>query len=289
MPNQTVAVVFGGRSVEHEVSIITASQAMDALEVAGYKTLPVYISKEGGWYAGRPLRELAVFRDPAARIANMSGVYRVALSADRTARQLVLHPHAKTGFFKRDPELWPDVFLPCVHGTFGEDGTLQGAFEMADVPYAGCGVFAAALGMDKVRSKAVAKAAGLPVLECVASSREEYARDPLAFLKRAEAALAYPVIVKPCHLGSSIGVRRAVDSAALREAVETALVLDEQVLVEPALVRFREVNCSVLGPPARASVCEMPNYKGDLLSFDSKYRVGGKGGGKGAAAARGGA
>ncbi|MEP7363123.1 MAG: D-alanine--D-alanine ligase, partial [Acidobacteriota bacterium] len=278
MPHQNVAVLFGGRSVEHEVSIISASQAMDALEVAGYKVLPVYVAKDGAWYAGRPLRELSAFRDPSARFDDMSGVYRVALSPDRTARMLVLHPYAKRGFFKRDPELWADVFFPVLHGSFGEDGTLQGVFEMADVPYVGCGVLAAALGMDKIQSKSVCRTAGIPVLDCAWASREQWTRDPLEFLKRVEAAFPYPVIVKPCSLGSSIGVKRCLDSQGLREAVDTALVLDDRVLVEPALVNFREINCSVIGPPYEASVCEMPHYKGDLLSFESKYGSGGKSG-----------
>ena len=278
MPHQNVAVLFGGRSVEHEVSIISASQAMDALEVAGYKVLPVYIAKDGAWYAGRPLRELSFFRDPTLRLDDASGVYRVALSPDRTARLMVLHPYAKRGFFKRDPELWADVFFPVLHGSFGEDGTLQGLFEMADVPYVGCGVLAASLGMDKIQSKGVCRAAGVPVLDCVWSSREQWKRDPLEFLKRVEASFPYPVIVKPCSLGSSIGVKRCLDSAGLREAVDTALVLDERVLVEPALTHFREVNCSVTGPPYEASTCEMPHYKGELLSFESKYSSGGKSG-----------
>jgi D-alanine-D-alanine ligase len=276
MPNQTVAVIFGGRSVEHEVSILTAHQVMDALEVAGYKTLPVYIDKHGAWFAGRTLRDLRFFRDPTVRFDDLAGVYQVSLNPDRSARQLTLHPHAKRGLFRRDPELWADVFLPCVHGTFGEDGTLQGVLEMADVPYAGCGVFAAALGMDKIRSKAVCRASGIATLDCVWTNRNAWQQDPLEFMKRVEALSPYPVMVKPCSLGSSIGVRRCADSRELREGIETALTLDDRVLVERALVNFKEVNCSVLGPPPRASVCEMPNYTGDLLSFDSKYRVGGK-------------
>jgi D-alanine-D-alanine ligase len=276
MPNQTAAVIFGGRSVEHEVSILTAHQVMDALEVAGYKTLPVYIDKQGAWFAGRTLRDLRFFRDPTVRFDDLAGVYQVSLSPDRSARQLAPHPHAKRGIFRRDPELWADVFLPCIHGTFGEDGTLQGLLELADVPYAGCGVFAAALGMDKIRSKAVCRAAGIPALDCVWTTRQAWQQDPLEFLKRVEAFSPYPVIVKPCSLGSSIGVRRCSDSRELREGVETALTLDDRALVERALVNFKEVNCAVLGPPARASACEMPNYTGDLLSFDSKYRVGGK-------------
>jgi D-alanine-D-alanine ligase len=280
MPNQTVAVVFGGRSVEHEVSILTAHQVLDALDVAGYKTLPVYITKEGAWYAGKPLGELSHFKGKA-NVADLPGVHRVHLSPDRSVRQLVSHPHAKKGLFSRAPELWADVFLPCVHGTFGEDGTLQGVLEMADVAYSGCGVLAAALSMDKIQSKAVCKAAGLPVLEGRWTTRAAWSKNAAGFLAEAEKLGPYPLFVKPSSLGSSIGVRRCEDARQLREGIETALVFDERVLVEPALVNFREVNCAVLGPPAQASVCEMPSYSGDMLSFDSKYRVGGKGGSKG--------
>ncbi len=280
MPNQSVAVVFGGRSVEHEVSILTAHQVLDALDVAGYKTLPVYITKEGAWYAGKPLGDLAHFRGKAD-IGDLPGVSRVILSPDRSARQLVNHPHAKKGFFSRAPELWADVFLPCVHGTFGEDGTLQGVFEMADVPYSGCGVLAAALSMDKIRSKAVCQAAGLPILQSRWISRDAWKKDSAAFVAEVESLFPYPVIVKPSSLGSSIGVRRCNDVRQLREGMETALVFDERVMVEPALVNFREVNCAVLGAPSQASVCEMPSYSGDFLSFDSKYRAGGKNGAKG--------
>jgi D-alanine-D-alanine ligase len=276
MPNQTVAVVFGGRSVEHEVSILTAHQVLDALDVAGFKTLPVYINKDGAWYAGKPLGDLAHFRGKA-QVGDLAGVNRVALAADRSIRQLVSHPHAKKGLFSRPPELWADVFLPCVHGSFGEDGTLQGVFEMADVAYTGCGVLAAALSMDKIRSKAVCQAAGLPVLECRWTTRRAWAKEAAAFVAEAEKLGPYPLIVKPASLGSSIGVRRCDNQQQLREGVETALVYDERVLVEPALVSFREVNCSVLGPPTQASVCEMPSYAGELLSFDSKYRAGGSG------------
>jgi D-alanine-D-alanine ligase len=253
---------------------------LDALDVAGYKTLPVYITKEGAWYAGKPLGDLAHFRGKGD-IGDLPGVSRVILSPDRSARQLVSHPHAKKGLFSRAPELWADVFLPCVHGTFGEDGTLQGVFEMADVPYSGCGVLAAALSMDKIRSKAVCQAAGLPILQSRWISRDAWKKDSAAFVAEVESLFPYPVIVKPSSLGSSIGVRRCNDVRQLREGMETALVFDERVMVEPALVNFREVNCAVLGAPSQASVCEMPSYSGDFLSFDSKYRAGGKNGAKG--------
>ena len=288
MPKQTVAVLFGGRSVEHEVSVISAHQAMDALEVAGYDLLPIYIDKQGAWFAGQGLYNLKQYAVPGFRPEALRDSHRVALSPDPTVRQLVLHPNGAKGFFYKAPILWPDVFFPVLHGAFGEDGSAQGLFEMADVPYAGCGVFASAAGIDKIRQKELYARAGLPALECVWIHRDAWRADPSSFVRLVENKFGYPAIVKPATLGSSIGIARTADSRQFTEAMNTALTFDERVLVERALVGFKEVNCSVIGPPYRASVCEMPTLEGELLSFDAKYRAGaagGKGGAKLAAGA----
>jgi D-alanine-D-alanine ligase len=283
MPKQTVAVLFGGRSVEHEVSIISAHQAMDALEVAGYDLLPVFIDKGGAWFAGRGLYNLKQYANPGFYPTELRDAHRVSLSPDPSIRQFVMHPSGAKGFFYKPPVLWADVFFPVLHGAFGEDGCIQGLFELADVPYAGCGVFASAAGMDKVVQKEIFRVAGIPVLECVWTHRRAWKADPVRFVRQVETTYPYPVIVKPSSLGSSIGIGRAADSGELTRAVEVALTYDERVMVERALVDFKEVNCSVIGPPHRASVCEMPRVDGDLLTFDTKYRSGaGKGGVKGA-------
>src|SRR5262245_58622379 len=130
---ETVAVLFGGRSAEHEVSVITGHQVMDALEAAGYSLLPIYISKEGGWYAGQHLHNIRQYTAPSFDVNKLQDVYRVSLSPDRSIRQLVLHPSTRKGFFKKAPGLWADVFFPTVHGRFGEDGKIQGLLEMAYV------------------------------------------------------------------------------------------------------------------------------------------------------------
>ena len=250
---------------------------MDALEVAGYELLPVYIDKKGAWFAGKGLYNLKQYSVPGFRPEAMRDGHRVFLSPDPTIRQFVLHPNGAKGFFYKSPMLWADVFFPVLHGAFGEDGCTQGLFEMADVPYAGCGVFASAAGMDKIRQKELYTRAGLPTLECISTHRNFWRADPASFVQQVETTFGYPVIVKPATLGSSIGIARAADSKQLTDAMATALTFDERVLVERALVDFKEVNCSVIGPPYRASVCEMPRLEGELLSFDAKYRAGGKG------------
>jgi D-alanine-D-alanine ligase len=272
---ETVAVLFGGRSGEHEVSVITAHQVMDALGVAGYDVLPIYITKDGSWFAGKPLKDLDRYSRDDFNPAAMVDVHRVSLSPDRSIRELVVHPAAKGGFFSKKPRLWADVFFPAIHGTFGEDGTLQGLFELADVPYVGPGVLSSAVAMDKVATKAVCRDAGIPVLSCTTFGRNEWQRDERGAIDNAESQGFYPLIVKPVSLGSSIGVKRCENRDDLKAAVEAALVLDERVLVEKALDDFFEINCSVLGLPARASVCEQPVPRSSLLSFEDKYKRGG--------------
>lgn len=285
---ETVAVLFGGRSAEHEVSVITGHQVMDALKVAGYPLLPIYITKDGGWYAGSPLHDIKQFRTAGFDVRGLAGVHRVSLAPDRSIRQLIPHPDDK-GFFKKPPQLWADVFFPTVHGTLGEDGTLQGLFELADVAYVGSDVTASALGMDKVKMKSLYRDVGIPVLDCVFVSRDEWKRDSDHFLTRAESLDGYPLMVKPVCLGSSIGVSRCENRKELAEAIELALTLDNRALVETALVDFIEINCSVLGSPKQVSVCEQPLPSETLLTFDAKYKRGTKGSkGAGAGGTKGG-
>jgi D-alanine-D-alanine ligase len=235
------------------------------------------VTKDGEWYAGDSLHNLKLFTDPAGDPTRASGVARVSLSPDRSIRQLVLHPTARQGFFRKPPQLWAEVFFPCLHGSFGEDGTLQGVLELADVPYVGAGVMASALAMDKALTKVVCRGADIPVLDWRLFSRSDWERQNAAVLDQIETFCDYPVIVKPVCLGSSIGVKRCGDRATLRDAVAAALVLDERVLIERALTDFIEINCAVMGPPEQASVCEQPMTAEAILSFDAKYKRGGKG------------
>ncbi|MEK6299708.1 MAG: D-alanine--D-alanine ligase family protein [Acidobacteriota bacterium] len=273
----TVAVLFGGRSVEHEVSIITGHQIAEALEVAGYSLLPIYVTKEGEWYAGSSLYNVKQYGDPSFHPDKLQDAHRVSLSPDRSVRQLLPHPDSSKGLFKKSPRLWADVFFPAIHGSFGEDGSLQGLFEMADVAYVGSGVLGSAMGMDKVRMKALFRDSGIPVLSCLSISQEEWKTEDQSFIAKVESTYSYPVIVKPASLGSSIGVKRCEDASSLNDAIEVALRLDERALVERALVDFIEINCSVMGSPEKASVCEQPCPSEAVLTFDAKYKRGRKG------------
>jgi D-alanine-D-alanine ligase len=276
MPKQTVAVLFGGRSVEHEVSVISAHQVMDALEVAGYPLLPVFIDKSGAWFAGRGLYNLKQYSTPGFQPEEVRNAHRVFLSPDTSVRQLVLHPHGAKGFFYKPPDLWADVFFPVLHGSFGEDGRMQALFELAGVAYAGSGVEASVIGMDKIRQKQIYRAAGLPVLDCEWISRSQWKAGAAEFIRTVEARFPYPVIVKPSCLGSSIAVARCLNGQEMAQHINIAMQFDERVMVEPALVNFKEVNCSVIGPPVQTSACEMPSVDGDLLTFDAKYKTGSK-------------
>ncbi|MCG3145038.1 MAG: D-alanine--D-alanine ligase [Gammaproteobacteria bacterium] len=272
-----IGVIFGGRSVEHEVSIITAHQVMDALDTSGFRVLPIYITKNGEWYAGNPLYNIKLYKNTSLNLESQKDVYRVSISPDRTVRQLIHHPNDTSRWsFKKPPHMWADVFFPAIHGTFGEDGTIQGLLDLADVPYVGSGTVASAIGMDKVKAKSLFRDAGIPVLDCIAISRDEYEDSPTDFIQKAEGFSRYPLIVKPISLGSSIGVSRCADSRELEEAVELAFKIDNGVLVEKALTEFVEINCSVIGPPGHPSVCEQPCNDSNLLTFEAKYKRGGK-------------
>lgn len=280
MPPLRVGMIFGGRSVEHEVSALTAHQAMAALPRDRYTPVPIYISKEGRWFTGAALMDLANYVD-LEKLQTLAEP--VLFSADATQPGLLPRktPERKGLFGGKaaEPEIEPlDVAFPLLHGSHGEDGTMQGLLELADLPYVGCGVEASAIGMDKLMTKIALRAADLPVLPDYALSRARWQREPDAVLAEIEAAFPYPVFVKPVSLGSSIGVSRAEDRTALQFAIDVAATYDSRVMVEPAQQEIFEINCSVLGDAneARASVCERPVSAG-TLSYDEKYLKGGKG------------
>src|ERR671922_377042 len=191
MADQTVAVLFGGRSVEHEVSVITGHQIMDALKAAGHHVLPIYLAKDGEWYAGENLHNLTLYTDPAGEPTSAAGVARVSLSPDRSIRQLIVHPGTRQGLFRKPPQLWAEVFFPCLHGSFGEDGSLQGLFELADVPYVGAGIAPSAIAMDKALTKVICRGVGIPVLDWTVLSRAEWGEGAAEIVARIEAAFAY--------------------------------------------------------------------------------------------------
>jgi D-alanine-D-alanine ligase len=280
MPPLRVGMIFGGRSVEHEVSALTAHQAMAALPRDRYTPIPIYISKEGRWFTGEALMDLANYTD-LEKLQTLAEP--VLFSADATQPGLLPRkgPERKGLFGGKgaEPEILPlDIAFPLLHGSHGEDGTVQGLLELADLPYVGCGVEAAAIGMDKLMTKVALRAAGAPVLPDYALTRARWQREPDAVLAEIEAAFPYPLFVKPVTLGSSIGVSSAEDRTALQFAIDVAATYDSRVMVEPAQQDIYEINCSALGDAseARASACERPISAG-TLSYDEKYLKGGKG------------
>lgn len=272
-----VGFFFGGRSVEHEVSVISGLQAMYALDTEKYAPVPIYISKDGSMYTGGRVGEIEAYTDIPALLSSAS---RVNLVNDNGRFLLVRYPEKR---FSDNVLAEIEVAFPVVHGTNVEDGSLQGFFKIIGIPFVGCDVTASAVGMDKAATKAVLKPYGIPVLDCVCTASKSYYDDTEAALDRVESMTAYPVIVKPLNLGSSVGITKAADRTALRRAMEHAFSFAETVLVENAVSHLKEINCAVLGDidEAEASVCEEPIGSDEILSYTDKY-VGGSKGAKGA-------
>lgn len=274
-----LAVVYGSRACEHEVSIISALQAAQNADRNEYDVLYVYIDKNGEWYTGERLADIAFYRnfDPRA-------VVRVLPMGVNGKLRLMQHPDDKLfpiGRLRQIAEA--DVVMPVMHGMNGEDGTLQGMLELWGVPYTSAGVLGSSLGMDKIAMKRMFKATGLPVLDDTTVDRAEWKKDRNAVLKRVMSVLPFPVYVKPANLGSSIGINRADDEVGLENAIDIAVSYDRRVLIEKGISDLMEINCSVLGyaGEAQASVTEMPVRWTDFLSFEEKYLRGAKGGAKG--------
>jgi D-alanine-D-alanine ligase len=277
---QTVGVIFGSRSVEHDVSIVTAQQVIQALLPSKYEVVPIYITRDGKWLTGPLLTDIKTFQ--AANLEELMGIKETLISPIVQHHGMITPPIS--GTFGRNALRRLDVIFPVVHGTHGEDGTLQGLFELADLPYVGCGVMASAVANDKIATKALLKEHGIPVLDYVAFQRQDWLNDREAVLQRIESKLAYPLFVKPATLGSSIAISRPADRQAAIAAIDVALNFDRRAIVESALVDSMEINGAVLGNNEfRASVLEHPVSFQDFLTYEDKYmRSGSPDGMKGA-------
>lgn len=242
-----VGVIFGGRSGEHEVSLISAKGIMNAMAKEKYEIIPIGITKEGRWLtSGDPMKVLQSTlakgageqdeRNPERGEGTEAGK-RELMPADR--RELVPGTH-EAGF----PQV--DVVFPVLHGPFGEDGTVQGLLELANIPYVGAGVLGSALGMDKIAMKAIFRSYGLPVVEHLALKRKDWERDPKAMMGLIEREVGYPCFIKPANLGSSVGVTKVHDRSELAPALNLAARYDRKMLAERA-VNAREIEVSVLG------------------------------------------
>ncbi|MDD6722356.1 MAG: D-alanine--D-alanine ligase [Bacteroidales bacterium] len=270
-----VGVFFGGRSTEHEISVISANQAMAAMSREKYDIIPVYITKEGKWYTGEALTDVANFRDTAALLQKCEPVYMRPIYGDYN-----LYSMKTAGIFRHDHKIIAtlDVVLPVLHGSNGEDGTFQGVIETIGIPFAGCDVLSSANGMDKITMKMILASEDVPVVDYVWFTDKEWFSRHDALVEKIEAKLGYPVIVKPANLGSSVGIHRADDRKALEAAVADAEKYTSRIIVEHLVEDLCEINCSVLGncDDYRMSVLEEPIKSGEILSYEDKYMGGTK-------------
>ena len=272
-----VGVIFGGRAVENEISVLTAIQAMEAIDTAKYDITPIYITKQGHWYTGEELRQSQNYKDMERLLEKCEQVYLRPIYGDNHLYRV------RKPLFGSDIVATIDVILPALHGTNCEDGSFQGTIEMTGIPYAGCNVLASANGMDKITMKMILAQSGIPVIDYVWFSDKEWFDREAATIERVEQQLGYPVIVKPADSGSSVGIKAVHNREELKEATENAISYSKRIIVEHLVEQLKEINCSVLGNyyECEASVCEAPIRSGEILSYEDKYLGGGAKGAKG--------
>lgn len=247
-----VGLIFGGRSGEHEVSLASARAVMAHLDPDHYEVVPLGITKEGSWLLGT---------EPQQLIAAAHQTTAVTLTGDPAVRRLIsVQEGAGLG-----SQGALDVIFPVLHGTYGEDGSLQGLLDMANIPYVGCGVLGAALGMDKEKMKMLFRAKDLPIVEYQVFRRTEWERVPAAVMNTLEQSLAYPLFVKPVNLGSSVGITKAHDRQELEHAINVAAEYDRKIIVEQGIA-CREFECAVLGNDE-----PLASVVGEIISSNEFY------------------
>lgn len=262
-----VGVFFGGKSVEHEISVITMNQAISSLDPEKYEIVPIYIAKNGVMYTGDDLLDLDSFRDMEVLLKRC---YQVAVVNDGKGVKVVRNPAPWIG--KRVLNTI-DVAFPIVHGTNCEDGTLAGFLTLLGIPFVGPDILASSIGMDKILQKKVLRQSNIPVVDFVAFYSMEYIKEEEKILTEIEQKLEYPMIVKPGNLGSSVGIKKAKNKVELEEAIEFAMEFADRVIVEKAVENLKEINCSVIGnlTESEASICEEPFFSDEILSYTDKY------------------
>ncbi|MBQ9076346.1 MAG: D-alanine--D-alanine ligase [Muribaculaceae bacterium] len=268
-----IGVFFGGRSTEHEISVISASQAMHAIDKEKYDVTPIYISKQGHWYTGNALSDVANYKDIPALLARCEEVYMKPVFGDYNLYK------CKKPLFGSNILAHIDVVIPVLHGSNGEDGIFEGVLESTGIPFAGCNTLSSANGMDKITMKMILQACDIPVVDYVWFTDKQWFSQRDELIARIEDKIGYPVIVKPANLGSSVGIGRAVDRRQLIEKVDEAEKYSTRIIVEDMIEELQEINCSVLGDcdEYQTSVCEEPIKSGEILSYEDKYMGGTKG------------
>lgn len=267
-----IGVFFGGKSVEHEVSIITAIQAIENIDKNKYDVIPIYITKDNKMYCGNFIGDIKQYKN----IDNLLHISSQVTLAQRDDKVILLKCNKK--FYESSVYDYIDIAFPIVHGTNVEDGTLQGYLKMFNIPYVGCDVISSAVGMDKYVCKCLLKENDIPVLNCKCFTLKDYNENLDNIIGEVEKDIPYPVIVKPVNLGSSVGIQIAKTQEELKEAIEDAFCYSKKILIEKAIKNLKEINCSVVGDyeHAEASECEEPIKTDEILSFNDKYISGGK-------------
>jgi D-alanine-D-alanine ligase len=280
---KTVAVIFGGRTAEHDVSIVTAlASIIKPLELTHkFQVEAVYIAKDGTWYWDSKLKDIKLFSSGTIEdFLHHATPASVQFDGGMTLMK-------GSGLAGRKKHCKVDIVFPSMHGTYGEDGSLMGLLDMANVPYVGCGMRASAIAMDKVLSKQIAQAAGIAVTPFLAFTQKEVERDLASILKTVKGKLKLPLFIKPAHLGSSIGMTRASNDTELRNGIELASHYDDKIIIEEAVINLVEVTLPIMGnDELTPALLEQPLLNAeDFFDFDTKYMGGGKkmgtsGGGK---------
>lgn len=272
----TIGIFFGGRSTEHEISVISASQAMHAINAEKYEVVPIYISKQGKWYTGNALLDIQNYRNIPGLLEKVEEVYMEPTFGDYNLYK------KKRSLFGSNVLKHIDVVIPVLHGSNGEDGIFEGLLETIGIPYAGCNTLSSANGMDKITMKMILKSCGIPVVNFVWFSDKEWYTRREEIINQIEKEIGYPVIVKPANLGSSVGIGRACNREELIDKIDGAEIYTTRIIVEDMVEDLQEINCSVLGDcdENQASVLEEPIKSGEILSYEDKY-VGGSKGAKG--------
>ncbi|MCQ2974831.1 MAG: D-alanine--D-alanine ligase [Bacteroidales bacterium] len=268
----TLGVIFGGISVEHEISVISALQTIHAFPELKHNIVPIYISKEGEWYTGPGLTVISNYRDMKKLLSWCEKVYMTPVRGDFNLYRY------KTSMFKSKVVTKLDVIFPILHGSYGEDGSMQGLFEMIGIPYVGSNLRACNIAMDKIATKYMLQSTGLPCVDYMWVTDREWFANKEEKLAKAE-KIGYPLIVKPAALGSSVGISKASNAKELDEAIDSAAKFSERIIIEKMVENLQEINCSVYGSyhNCQASVLEEPVRTGDILSYKDKYMSGGSG------------
>lgn len=258
---RNVLVFFGGKSCEHDVSVITGVLTVNSIDKGTYNAIPVYVDKNGEWYTAEDLKDIEWFKNKTVK--NLTKVTLISGSDTLySVHKNKIKPIAKIS-----------VAINCIHGLNGEDGVLSGYLKMCNIPFASPDLFASSLSMDKDYTKVFLSGIGVDKLPCVRLFKESYYQKKDFTVKMIEKKFSYPVIVKPCNLGSSIGISVAKSSDELLKSLDIAFSYDEKVIVEKAIVGFREINCAVYksGDKIIVSECEEPITANEILSFNDKY------------------